>query len=76
MESDYAVDGELANLATEEPAPATAAAAGGGGDDPDAAGQEGRMATIRLVSCATGETAPPASGPPSGVSSTDGESVE
>ncbi|KAF0313388.1 C-Jun-amino-terminal kinase-interacting protein 4 [Amphibalanus amphitrite] len=69
MESDYAVDGELASLTTEEPAPATAAA--GGGDEADGAGQEGRMATIRLVSCATGETAPPASGPPSGVSSTD-----
>ena len=67
------MDSELAGLPTEE-----AAAAGStvpsGADGPDPAGQEGRMATIRHVSCATGETGPPASGPPSGVSDpSDGE---
>ena len=76
MESDYGVDSELAGLTTEESTPAAATAgitSGSGPDEADGAGQEGRMATIRLVSCATGETAPPASGPPSGVSQTDGE---
>ena len=73
MESDYGVDGELASLPAEEPRPAEAPGGEGAADDPDGTGREGRMATIRLVSCATGDTAPPASGPPSGVSQTDGK---
>ncbi|XP_037087936.1 C-Jun-amino-terminal kinase-interacting protein 4-like [Pollicipes pollicipes] len=67
-ESDYGVVGELAGLATEE---AAAAAAGAdAADAADPAGAEGRLATIRLVSCGTGDTGP-ASGPPSGVSDLD-----